>query len=215
MEPEKKLSICIAEFPLGQDRYHAALLLIEEGGDDLCIVQHLHFGDYEETTNGKPNGIYRMIPYVRNGMSSDNVESIKHLYPVIGGYERDTLEAWNHILAHAIEVREQNIPFDYEDRHLPHARNCRMGVVSALKSIGINTQGSYPPEDRIFLGQAGTVSDSISISYVFDFYSEARQDLKTVREQNANLSEVLPRPKEEGEKDMDTILIHAATHLAK
>ena len=207
MEEERKLSICIAEFPSrAEGRFHTGLLLIEESEKDWHVVQHLHFSDYAEAPNGTPNGVVRMIPYVRDGMSYENLESIKHMMPVIGGYERDILDTWNHMLAHAYDVKEEGYEYDCTNRNSPNALNCRMGVVSALASIGINVEDGY------YKNKAGTVDNRIGISFIFPLFATEREDLDVVRDQNTALSELLPRPEQE---DTYLLLTAAAQHLSK
>lgn len=194
MEPERKLSICIAEFPsVNKGRFHTALLLVDESSAELNVIQQLHFKDHANSAQDELDGKVFMVPYVKNGMRKQTADSIVLLTHVIGGYERDTLDAWNHILAHASEVRDVKPPFNSDNIHLPNALNCRMGVISALASIGIEVDESFV-EEEFFKSDAGTKDNSIKVSHVFSFYTEERPDLDVVREQNEALSELLPKP---------------------
>lgn len=140
---EKKLSIYIAEFPNsnsegdGGVRYHTALLLIDEGQASLQIVQELHFNDYAADMMDELQGLIKIVPNVRQGKSTKRPLDDLRLYPIIGGYETTTMTLWNHMLKHAVSVKQADLLFDYHDRHLPHANNCRAGTVSALASIGV------------------------------------------------------------------------------
>lgn len=196
-EPERKLSIYAAEIPSKVDgMLHAALLLVDETTHKPSIVQHLHFGDYKETSKDGTSRII-MIPFVRDGMNSETEASIAHQYPIIRGHERDILDAWNHMLAHALEVRERKLTFDYDTRDQIDALNCRMGIISALELIGIKIDMAF------FKDISGTSKNRIQVSEVFSLFNQPREELEIVREQNTALSEALPRPEQQ---DWKTVL---------
>jgi len=194
MQTQRQLSIYIAEFPgnaqegNNEERFHPALLLVDEGQEGLEVLQQLHFNDYAETLMDELDGNIKMVPNARKGMKETTKSKIAHLYPIIGGYECDTMHAWNHMLEHALIVKKANLLFDYNDRHLPHANNCRAGIVSALRSIGIDV------EDEFYKNDAGTLAARISVSSVFSFSATCRQSLEDLRRSNEALVEALPEP---------------------
>lgn len=184
---ERKLSIYVAEFRNSGDegngglRYHTALLLVDEGQDSLQIAQELHFNDYAADMMDELQGLIRIVPNVRQGKSTKRPLDDLRLYPIIGGYETTTMPLWNHMLKHAVTVKEADLLFDYHDRHLPHANNCRAGTVSALASIGVGV------EDEYYASDAGTKAGRITIQEIFSFAHAHQQGVNELRSENAKL----------------------------
>ncbi len=191
MFQERKMSIYIAEFPNRNEdttRYHTALFLVDEGSDEPEVVQQLHYNDHANDLMDELQGIIRIVPNIRHGLKSKTSLGDLHVYPIIGGHETDMLQMWNHILAHSIEVRSQELLFDYHDRNLPHANNCRAGIISALASIGIGV------EDEYYASDAGTIASRIAVSSVFNTSVAPALSLSEVIAENERLTAALIPP---------------------
>ncbi|MEM6811005.1 MAG: hypothetical protein AAF549_00885 [Pseudomonadota bacterium] len=207
MISERKFSIYIAEFPdpEGEDknnlRYHTALFLVDETQNSPTVVQELHFNDYAEDLMDELMGIVKIVPNVRHGQSTKRSLDNLQIYPIIGGYESSTMALWNHMLKHAVKVKEANLTFDYEDRHLPYANNCRAGIVSALATIGIGV------EDEYYASDAGTKASRIKIGEIFSSANSEQKTISELHSENARLRlQLLPPWEKDGAFQLSDIV---------
>ena len=201
IEPEQPQSILVAEFnapydkAYDQPRYHTALLLRNDRDAHPGILYQLHFNGLKENPLDELLQRLVMVPNIRAGMKSSSFKKLARATKVADGYEFHTRQMWNHILRHALEKRKERLNFDYTDRHLVDANNCRAGIVSALRSVNIAFN------DVTFKDKAGTQSTRISVTSEFQPVSTAPQDpidamfmLQELREETIELSRQLPIP---------------------
>lgn len=214
MTEERKLSIYVAEQPWTQCDgdveeliHHTALLLVDESGDEIEVVQQLHFNNYNVNPWLEEYGESTMVPNIRHGLTKSQSLDDMYLYPVIGGREYNTLHMWNHMLRQAVDIREQELRFDLQNMGLVYANNCRAGIIASLKSIGI------PYDPAFYKSEAGSKAGVIRVNTEFSFASLPQVSLQELQIENEALCEELIPPWELEKRALNARFPRDDTHL--
>ena len=213
MEAEQPLSLYVAEFLAPWDdaykkqRYHTALLLRNEYDPEPGILYQLHYNGLKANIEDELFDELTTVPNIRYGMRHRTFIKLAKRAKVDEGYEFETRQKWNHILREAIKTRSKKPKFDYKNRHLITANNCRSGVISALSSIGIAFDQAH------YMDDAGTQCTTLPLSNTFELVSapedpfEAMIALHDLREETKKLTKQLPVPQ------ASTIVAGALDHV--
>jgi len=174
--PKKpKTSSEAVEIKSRENWFHTSLMLVDETGDKIAVLQELHYSDLDNIFY--PNVTRGISPRVFNNPLEINV------FPVIGGDELHMMNMWNRILAHASFVKDSEIHFGDGYKTDPFSSNCREGIIKALHSVGITSHL------KMYKGVAGTQARGIP-SYLPTKIPE-QGSLTAVYAKNAELTKTL------------------------
>ena len=79
----------------------------------------------------------------------------------------------------------EKINFDPDYQELPHARNCRTGVISSIKAMGLEFYEEFAKN------KAGTTA-TLPIGYLFNAAADTENSLKDLWAQNEELAKAMP-----------------------
>jgi len=163
------------------DWYHAYLALTLDTKDSIEVLQEIHFNEGAFGT---------MLPNVREKNSLFQEDEDIDLFPYISGDEKDILAMWNHALQHALEIKnsDKDIKFGNDYRHSEFANNCRTGVKSLIKTMGLTFCDEFTKK------AAGIKAEGIPTGNEFSFDDNQNEDLDVLRQQNRDLVDALPPP---------------------
>ncbi len=192
-ERGKKLGIYVAEFLTTIPKWgtpHAALFLVEEDADGPLSMMELHYDvGLIEAEDGQGEACAVMVPNIKWDIRELSQNPEISVSPLIGGYEIDVLPMWIHVMEDAYRRRERLSCFDYKNVCAYEAHNCRSGVASALKALGMEVT------QDLFADRAGLGADMQVLSELFDYHAFA-PSLDVLRAQWMTLAGELTLPKE-------------------
>ena len=168
--------------------HHTALWLVHEENGEASVVQQLHFNDYSDDFWGDELGTSKMVPNVRMGLCSSQDPDSMMMTAVKRGSEGEMLSYWNHMLEFSVDVRKKNLQFDLQNSHLPHANNCRAGVIAAAKTIGVDY------DERLYADDGGTLGSRITPGRVMTAIEVGADSVEQKWVDNAALVKALPAP---------------------
>jgi len=169
---ERKYSIYVVERNYGT-MMHSFLALVDEtdnveiGPNEFPkIIEQVHFND-----NVFDVMQAELVLGAREDHKKHHVDF--HFFPYIGGNESVMLPMWDHILAWSQDIIKSPLQFQ-RGVDSPYAINCRAGVRSAIRTIGLEFYEEYTMKD------VGAQAHEPSAGKAFLPY-RGDSDLKTVR----------------------------------